>query len=192
MIDGCDRLSHLPDNIGLLLELQTLPIFIVGTGKSQSLGQLYRLALRGRAKHSTVGKSNRTDANLRNRPKLRSIGFSWGSNHDESMMRNEDNTRLEAEGLLKCLQPHRNLKTLTIEADPGGYFPRWIGASEIPNLTNIELIYCKQCEHPPPLGQLPFLNVIYMCGMLAVKNIGSNSMVEAQEDHSSHFKNSPS
>ncbi|KAJ0034481.1 hypothetical protein Pint_25852 [Pistacia integerrima] len=150
---------------------------VIRTGVSQSLGQLYRLALVGvlniRQLENALSESNRTNANLRNKPKLSSIGFSWGSNHDESMMRNEDNTRLEAEGLLKCLQPHRNLKMLTIEAYPGGYFPRWIGASEIPNLTHIKLINCKRCQHLPPLGQLPSLKVIYMCGMPAVKNIGS-------------------
>ncbi|XP_044499793.1 disease resistance protein RGA2-like isoform X1 [Mangifera indica] len=176
IINGCDRLSHLPDNIGRLLQLQTLPIFIVGTQASQSLKQLYRLPIGGELKiqrlENAVFVPGAIDANLRDKPKLRSVGLSWGSNHDGSMMRNDENDRV-AEELLMSLRPHQNLKSLSIEGYPGGYFPRWIRGSNLPNLTNIKLINCRRCEQLPALGQIPFVKVIYMRGMPAVKNIGS-------------------
>ncbi|KAK1554288.1 hypothetical protein Q3G72_010158 [Acer saccharum] len=176
MINGCDKLSHLPDGIGNLFQLQTLPTFIVGTGKYQGLKQLYHLPLVGELNIRQLENANtRSDsrfANLLMKPKLRLLGLSWRNDHGDLIMRNNNDSTLDEE-LLENLQPHQNLKRLSIEGYPGKYFPRWIGTPELPNLTNIVLISCKRCEHLPALGQLPFLKVIYMLGMPNVKNIGS-------------------
>ncbi|KAK4851289.1 hypothetical protein QYF36_013874 [Acer negundo] len=174
MINGCDKLSHLPDCIGNLIQLQTLPTFIVGTGNHQGLKQLQFLPLVGELNIRQLENANtRFDsANLRMKPKLHSLGLSWRNDHDDLIMTNNNDSRL-AEELLENIQPHQNLKKLSIEGYPGKHFPRWIGTPELPNLTNIVLIYCKRCEHLPALGQLPFLKTIYMLGMPNVKNIGS-------------------
>ncbi|KAI9199969.1 hypothetical protein LWI28_000920 [Acer negundo] len=174
MINGCDKLSHLPDCIGNLIQLQTLPTFIVGTGNHQGLRQLHRLPLVGELNIRQLENSNTIfdPDNLRKKQKLHSLGLSWRNDHDDLIMTNNNDSRL-AEELLENLQPHQNLKKLSIEGYPGKYFPRWIGTPELPNLTNIVLIYCKRCEHLPALGQLPFLKTIYMLGMPNVKNIGS-------------------
>ncbi|KAL5777488.1 hypothetical protein ACOSP7_010414 [Xanthoceras sorbifolium] len=172
MIHGCDKLSHLPNCIGKLVQFQTLSTFIVGTGTYQGLKQLQFLRFVGELNIRQLGNAIESRlANLRMKPKLRSLGLSWRNDHDDLIMSNNNHSRL-AEELLKHLQSHRNLKTLSINGYTGKYFPRWIGIPELPNLTNILLIYCKRCEHLPTLGQLPFLKVIYMSGMSNVKNIG--------------------
>ncbi|KAK2660011.1 hypothetical protein Ddye_006544 [Dipteronia dyeriana] len=184
MINGCDKLSHLPDRIGNLIQLQTLPTFIVGTGNHQGLTQLHRLPLVGelniRQLENANSRYDRIMVNLRMKPKLRSLGLSWRNNHDDLIMRNNNDSPQDEE-LLENLQPHRNLKRLSIEGYPGKYFTRWIGTPELPNLTNIVLIYCKRCEHLPALGELPFLKVIYMLGMPNVKNIGFYGRVPGRQ-----------
>ncbi|KAJ4701527.1 Disease resistance protein [Melia azedarach] len=176
MISGCYRLSQIPDNIGRLFQLQTLPIFIVGSGPTQGLKQLRMLPLVGELNITKMENvepgSDAASANLRMKSKLRSLGLSWGNNHYDLLMKNDDRSG-PAEEVLNCLQPHQNLKRLSVEGYPGEHFPRWIGAPELPNLTNIALIHCKSCEHLPGLGHLPFLKVMYMHGMTSVKNIGS-------------------
>lgn len=170
MIYGCCRLSQFPDHIGRLIHLQTLPVFIVGTETSQGLKQLHLLPLAGelniRNLENVKPGSDAASASLRRKPKLHSLGLSWKNNHDGSMMKTDDR-------VLDSLQPHQNLKRLSVEGYSGDCFPTWIGSPELPNLTNIVLINCKNCENLPALGQLPFLRVIYMHGMHSVKNIGS-------------------
>ena len=70
---------------------------------------------------------------------------------------------------------------MSIEGYPGDSFPRWVGT--FPILTKIVLVNCKNCEHVPQLGQLPFLRIIHMQGMHGVTKIGS-------EFYNSHSKSS--
>lgn len=176
MIYGCCRLSQFPDHIGRLIQLQTLPVFIVGTEISQGLRQLHLLPLAGelniRKLENVKPGSDAASARLRTKPKLHSLGLSWRNNHDALTKETDDRNR-QAEEVLDSLQPHQNLKRLSVEGYSGDRFPTWIGFPGLPNLTNIVLINCKRCENLPALGQLPFLRVIYMHGMHSVKSINS-------------------
>lgn len=176
MIYGCCRLSQFPDHIGRLIQLQTLPVFIVGTEISQGLKQLHSLPLAGelniRKLENVKPGSDAASASLRRKPKLHSLGLSWRNNHDALTKETDDRNR-QAEEVLDSLQPHQNLKRLSVEGYSGDRFPTWIGFPGLPNLTNIVLINCKRCENLPALGQLPFLRVIYMHGMHSVKSINS-------------------
>ncbi|KAF3970506.1 hypothetical protein CMV_005809 [Castanea mollissima] len=76
--------------------------------------------------------------------------------------------------VLEGLQPHPNLKSLTIRSYGGKKFPSWVGLSSLyHNLIEIKLRYCMECEEVPTLGQLPCLRVLEITGMRKVRCIGS-------------------
>ena len=78
------------------------------------------------------------------------------------------------EKVLEGLQPHPNLKSLTIEWYLGKKFPSWVGLSSLyHNLIEINLRHCRKCEEVPTLGQLPCLRVLEMEQMEKVRSIGS-------------------
>ena len=80
----------------------------------------------------------------------------------------------EDEKVLEGLQPHPNLKSLTISEYRGKKFPSWVGLYSLyHNLIEINLSYCRGCEEVPTLGQLPCLRVLEMEGMGKVRCIGS-------------------
>ncbi|KAK8678032.1 hypothetical protein V6N13_143549 [Hibiscus sabdariffa] len=76
------------------------------------------------------------------------------------------------ENVLEWLQPPENLKRLSLKGYPGISFPRFMSTFKLRALTKLELINCKRCDHLPTLGELPFLEIIYMHRMNAVKTIG--------------------
>ncbi|MCH80645.1 NBS-LRR resistance protein [Trifolium medium] len=168
LIDGCNRLTHMPEHIGKMLKLQTLPMFIVGTESSKSLTQLQRLHLKGElhikqmehVKHATEAKL----VNLRGKSQLYSLSLSW-KHYDEFC-------ELNSKVVLESIVPPQSLKSLCIEEYPGICFPRWIGAGQIPNLTKMVLINCRRCECLPTLGKFQFLKTIHLQGMHSVINIG--------------------
>ena len=78
------------------------------------------------------------------------------------------------EKVLEGLQPHPNLKSLTIEHYLGKKFPSRVGLSSLyHNLIKISLISCMECEEVPTLGQLPCLRDLEMEEMGKVRSIGS-------------------
>ena len=76
------------------------------------------------------------------------------------------------EKVLEGLQPHRNLKSLTIDGYGGKKFSSWVGLSLHHNLIEIKLGWIKNCEEVPTLGHLPCLRVLEL-GMQKVRCIGS-------------------
>ncbi|XP_007018346.2 PREDICTED: putative disease resistance protein RGA3 [Theobroma cacao] len=174
IINNCERLPCLPDDIGALFLLQTLPIFIV-SNESDDLRQLKRLRLRGELTiRNLENVKEEVNAVISKMKFLHSLELSWGDEHDglNLTVRNDFAWGL-SEKVLDCLQPPENLKRLSIKRYSGIHFPRWMSTLALPNLTKIELINCKRCEHLPSFGRLPVLEIIHMQGMEAVKNIGS-------------------
>ncbi|EXC01152.1 Putative disease resistance protein RGA3 [Morus notabilis] len=153
IITGCDRLTKMPAGIGKLVYLQTLSMFIVGSEADENLNQLQHLNL--------GGKRN-----------LQYLALSWG-NEGKGFNRNNDYNSTLEEVVLNFLQPHKYLKRLSIKGYRGSCFPVWIGDLKLPNLTEVTLVSCRRCEKLPTLGQLPFLKVLYMQGLDAVLDIGS-------------------
>ena len=74
--------------------------------------------------------------------------------------------------MLEGLQPHPNLKSLTVEWYRGKKFPSRVGLSLYHNLIQISLIDCIECEEVPTLGHLSCLRVLDMKGMKKVRSIG--------------------
>ncbi|KAJ9129009.1 hypothetical protein P3X46_034224 [Hevea brasiliensis] len=74
------------------------------------------------------------------------------------------------EELLEVLEPHTNLETLGIRGYEGIVFPDWI--TSLINLKRVQLRGFKNCEKLPPLGKLPFLEILELEEMERLKKLG--------------------
>eukprot|EP00261_Vitis_vinifera_P038739 XP_019079982.1 PREDICTED: putative disease resistance protein At3g14460 isoform X1 [Vitis vinifera] len=63
----------------------------------------------------------------------------------------------DAASVLEKLQPHSNLKELSIGCYYGAKFPSWLGEPSFINMVRLQFSNCKSCASLPPLGQLPSL-----------------------------------
>ena len=79
----------------------------------------------------------------------------------------------QSENVLEGLQPNSNLKKLRISCYRGSKFSTWMKDSLLPNLVEISLENCRRYEHLPPLGNLPYLKVLFLTGNHIVKYLGN-------------------
>ncbi|XP_065626594.1 putative disease resistance protein RGA4 [Quercus suber] len=159
----------MPNNMGLLTCLQTLPIFVVGQDEGPSIEELGALKnLRGEIDIYNLGfvedEEEAKSAKLKEK-EIFKLGLYW----DEE----EEDYRDKDEKVLEGLQPHRNLKSLTIQWFGGKKFPSWVGLSLHHNLIEIKLKCIENCEEVPTLGHLPCLRVLEIFRMEKVRTIGS-------------------
>jgi structure-specific endonuclease subunit SLX1 len=98
---------------------------------------------------------------------LQSLSLSW--REDDSSKISEANS----EDVLCALEPHSNMKKLEISGYRGSKFPDWMMELRLPNLVEISLESCMNCEHLPPFGKLRFLKHLQLKRMDTVKCIGS-------------------
>ncbi|EYU21494.1 hypothetical protein MIMGU_mgv1a023250mg [Erythranthe guttata] len=73
--------------------------------------------------------------------------------------------------VLDALHPHPNLQQLTIRFYNGSQLPRWI-TSPLNQLTYVELAYCDGLLLLPPLGKLPLLETLLICGLSKLEYVG--------------------
>ncbi|PIA24748.1 hypothetical protein AQUCO_48100001v1 [Aquilegia coerulea] len=168
---GCLKLTKMPSNIGQMICLRTLSFFIVGKKRGHQVNELKtlkhlagELQLKGlqHVKDSTDAK----EVDFVNKQNLTSLELSW--KFDNGV----DCDLLEAkksEEVLECLQPHLSLKKLVIKKYGGAMLPSWL--HQLENLVEIELGECTRCVTLPPLGKLPLLKVLTICGMKSLKCI---------------------
>ncbi|XP_016184610.1 putative disease resistance protein At3g14460 isoform X1 [Arachis ipaensis] len=88
-----------------------------------------------------------------------------------------------ARDILEELQPHRNLKELSIDGYRGGIFPDWLGLSSYSNVTILTLNRCKNCRQVPSLGQLPSLQYLEILGLEGLERIGGEFYNNAESSH---------
>ncbi|XP_058078515.1 putative disease resistance protein RGA1 [Magnolia sinica] len=170
-IDFCRQLTHMPANMGELKFLQTLPILVVGKDSGCDIRELQGLNLGGELTiqnlENVMCVADAQEANLKDKPNLRKLCFSWGGNIDLQLEGNVEQT-------LEGLRPHQNLKRLTVEEYMGVRFPDWMSSSFLPNLIEVSVINCRRCEQLPLVSHSPFLKVLMTWGMDAVKSIGKH------------------
>lgn len=76
-----------------------------------------------------------------------------------------------------ALQPHPNVRYLSIKRYGSIHFPNWLTKypSHLPNLVSVTLHGFIHCEHLPQLGQLLFLDTLKLSGMNAIMCMGDNT-----------------
>jgi Leucine-rich repeat (LRR) protein len=157
----------MPRHLGKLKKLQTLTKFIVGKHSGSGIGELKKLTnLRCRGSLSITNLQNVTsptdaDLNLVDKKYLEELELRWNRRYPEGLLLKwncwEGNTEDTSEReivVLKSLQPHSNLKSLTIEGYRGKSFPDWVGHPSFSNLSSLRLSDCWECCSSLPLGQL--------------------------------------
>uniref|UniRef100_A0A7N2MU19 Disease resistance protein RGA3 n=2 Tax=Quercus lobata TaxID=97700 RepID=A0A7N2MU19_QUELO len=172
------EIGRTPQGLGQLTCLQTLQCFIVGQSTGFQIEELGRLnQLKGelhiRRLEHVKDKEASKNAKLVEKAKVYELGFYWSENREGNHNNDEE--------VLEGLQPHRYLKSLTIEGFGGEKFPSWMLTSHdardgfllYDNLININLTNCKKCEVLPTLGLLPCLRDLFIYGMDNVRSIGT-------------------
>ncbi|KAK0591209.1 hypothetical protein LWI29_037012 [Acer saccharum] len=159
------NLQQLPPHMGRLKNLRMLPYFLASrdTGISELKdlsnlkGDLYILGM-----EHVADDKNAVEANLMDKKYLDKLVLEWRRGSDG--MLDDD--------VLDALQPHRNLRELTIKHYSGTKFPNWIADPSFSNLAIISLGNSSYCKHLPPLGQLPSLKNLIVEGMDTVCSVG--------------------
>ncbi|KAK9071390.1 hypothetical protein SSX86_009959 [Deinandra increscens subsp. villosa] len=167
-IHGCSSLDHMPVGMGQLRHLRRLSTFLVGQGVQ--ISELQELNLLGgefsiKGLQNVRSSSQAESANLKRKQNINCLNLSWGANNNSD----DDLPERNSKEVLEALQPHPNLKMLTISDYQGSRFPDWIGS--LVNLVSITFESCKKCETLHSIGKLPFLKVLELKGMDALKHL---------------------
>jgi hypothetical protein len=80
----------------------------------------------------------------------------------------------KAQQLLCQLEPHPNLCKLKIEGYPGSLSPCWMQSDKLINLTYLYLYDFQRLQRLPPIGQLPYLQYLYIINMKSVDRVDSS------------------
>ncbi|XP_042959479.1 putative disease resistance RPP13-like protein 1 [Carya illinoinensis] len=170
-IDQTYKLKEIPIQMGRLKCLQTLSKFIVSKydNGSSNIGELGNLInLRGKLLieqlQNVRSAKDALDARLKDKRYFEELVLKW--NPLEEVLGIWESQR----GVIENLQSHEKLKSLTIKYYGGRGFPDWIG-SGLHSLCRLKLMNCMYCSALPPLGQLPFLNELYIDGLNGVVTV---------------------
>ncbi|KAK3188561.1 hypothetical protein Dsin_028122 [Dipteronia sinensis] len=168
------RLREMPLGMKELKDLQTLTNFTVGKdGAGCALEDLKNFKFLQGGLHisrldNVVGVDHTTrEAILSNKKGLKVIELEWGTQFDDS--RNE----VEEKNVLEMLQPHTNLRNLTLKCYGGIGFPSWLGDASFSNITVLMLERCENCTTLPSLGLLSSLKDLTIIGMKRLKSLAS-------------------
>ena len=108
-------------------------------------------------------KEEAEKAKLREK-RMNKLVFEWSDNGNNSV---------NSEDALEGLQPHPDIRSLTIKGYCGEYFPSWMSTLQLNNLTVLTLNGCSKSRQLPTLGCLPRLKILHITGMPSVKCIGN-------------------
>ncbi|WJX72204.1 hypothetical protein P8452_56106 [Trifolium repens] len=166
----CTSLKWMPLFMSALTNLQNLSDFFVGKEYGSSIGELGELSdLHGslfihNIEHVSFVDSEK--AKLNEKAFLEKLTLEWGENSDT------DNSQQEKE-ILNMLQPHTNLKELSIYNYLGTEFSDWVGNSIFRNMLFIDLKGSKYCCKLPTLGKLPCLKELRIAKFDGLVSVGS-------------------
>ncbi|KAK4591723.1 hypothetical protein RGQ29_016240 [Quercus rubra] len=179
-IDRCSDLTHMPNGLGQLTNLQTLSRFVISKGSIDSMpkssGGLKELAklneLRDNLsienlKHGKDAELEYKDANLKEKHRLDRLDLNWVHEATDETGADYDDVLL-----MEALQPHINLKALSLDHYMGVIFPPWF--ETLKNLVRFQLVSCKKCQYLPPLDQLPSLKIIHLFYLDSLEHISDS------------------
>ena len=175
-ISNTMKLEKMPPGIGNLVNLQTLSKFIVEKKNGSAPSRIKELKnlsnIRGALSilglHNVVDAQDAMDVDLKGKGKIEELTMEWGSDNID-----DPQTQRKEMQVLESLQPHRNLKKLTISSYGGGTFPGWIGNPSFSQMVQLYLKDCRSCTVLPSLGQLSSLKSLRIEGMSGIKDIGA-------------------
>ncbi|XP_002513098.2 putative disease resistance protein At3g14460 [Ricinus communis] len=162
------KLQEMPPRMGKLMKLQKLTYFIVGRQSESTLKELAELQqLQGefciQNLQNVVDVQDASKANLRAKKQLKKLELRWDAETDDT---------LQDLGVLLLLQPHTNLKCLSIVGYGGTRFPNWVGDPSFANIVILTLRRCKYCSVLPPLGRLESLKELSIIAFDMVEAVG--------------------
>ncbi|XP_059434746.1 putative disease resistance protein At3g14460 [Corylus avellana] len=161
-------IMEMPIQLGSLRSLQTLTKFIIGSRNGSCIGELGKLTnLRGKLAilnlQNVLSSTDASDAGLKDKKHIEELVLEWKAG----------TVVLESQRIiLDNLQPHSNLKSLTINNYGGQSFPDWIGHDSFFNMVSLHLNKCKFCCSLPSLGQLPSLQNLSIVEFDGVVRVG--------------------
>lgn len=175
-IEGCFSIKEMPLGMKELRNLQKLSHFTVGEdGKGSDIKELMELKmLRGKLCITRLQNVITCDDDvliLKENECLEELSLMWGSY----------SKRQTEEKVLGMLQPHENLKKLTIVGYGAFKFPSWVGSPSCSNIKVLKLIRCS-CVTLPSLGALGSLEVLIVEDMYHLKHISLPEYLVALED----------
>jgi Leucine-rich repeat (LRR) protein len=162
-------IKEMPMQLGRLKRLQTLTKFIVSKHSGASIEELGNFAnLRGKLSilklQNVVSPTDALKACLKDRKYLEELVLEWNA---------LDSNILECQrSILDNLQPHSNLKSLTINNYGAESLPDWVGHHSFSKIAFLRLKNCKHCRNLPPLGQLHSLQYLSVVGFEGVVKVG--------------------
>ncbi|XP_059441114.1 putative disease resistance RPP13-like protein 1 [Corylus avellana] len=172
-ITGTLYLMEMPRHLDRLKSLRTLTEFAVGKDSGCGIGELKKLTnlLRGslciKNLQNVTSLTDANDLNLVDKKYLERLALEWNSRED-----NTEDTSERQIVVLASLQPHSNLKSLTIRGYDGKSFPDWVG--QLPSLEKLEIRDCPQVESFTEGGLPSNLNeiTIFGCDKLFANRMG--------------------
>ncbi|KAL0349160.1 UNVERIFIED_CONTAM: putative disease resistance protein RGA1 [Sesamum angustifolium] len=166
---------QMPLDIGKLTCLRTLKFYNVGHENGCRVEELgYLKNLKGKLKIRNLehvnDKEEAARARLYEKPNVHNLELVWNCSRESN--------NLSDEQVLEGLEPHSNIKSLTIKRFCGHNFPSWImnatvgEVNRLDKLVELKLIDCEQCVEVPTLGHLPMLKILKLKGLRNVRLIG--------------------
>ncbi|RZC93486.1 hypothetical protein C5167_007299 [Papaver somniferum] len=183
-------LVYLPGGIRNWKYLQTLSTFIVtAAAEGCKLGELKHhkllkdyLEIKGLGRLKSAEQAS--EAKLQTKSQLIELRLDFDS-CEETLASTSSNSQIHQqssevldverlmESFLAVLQPHSNLKKLTISNYLGFKFPSWMGdIRALTNLRFLELYKCSNCTELPALGLLPSLEELVIKNLTKLRHIG--------------------
>lgn len=196
-LSDCSKLAYLPEKLGqmesikfILLDgctesvrkpilkhrlgagLQSLPAFVVERKADSIRSNIFQLEQEKFSELELYRLENIHTVDeakalkMPDRSGLRSLGLMWTLNVDRFV---------EDEALLQALEPHENLKKLTVQGYMGERFPKWkleLGSSRQGHLHEVGLMHFPMCSSLPQLGQLANLKKLYLSRMPKIRRLG--------------------
>ncbi|XP_026428217.1 putative disease resistance protein RGA1 [Papaver somniferum] len=162
--------NTLPRGIESLTCLQELRPYMVGEEdveieKLANLKSLEVLYITNLKRVIRGGKKGSERAKLKEKSRIRELHLDFGI----GMSENEDEERTP-KMVLEGLEPHSNLKELSIKYFEGLEFPKWMIC--LPNLVKLEFSNCGNCVYLPSLGLLPCLRILHVYEVSSLKCLG--------------------
>ncbi|XP_022756847.1 putative disease resistance RPP13-like protein 1 isoform X2 [Durio zibethinus] len=171
-IADTENMREMPLHIGNLINLKNLSKFVVGKSNGHGIRELKGLSnLRGQLSlfelQNVAEIQDVRVANLKGKCGLDELVLKW--RNDPKDIQSE----VDEFDVLDMLEPHQNLKKLSILFYEGTKFPSWIGSPSFVNMMYINIYDCSKVKSLPSLGRLPFLKDLHIEGMSGVSLVGS-------------------